>query len=88
MSCFVGAQDGVMFMHSPRLPELENELKQGTIGPLKRVVGDFSFCGDESFLVHSICCMCMQVDMVTGTFLQTHARACACLLAFSLGTSA
>ena len=41
--------DGVMFMHSPRLPRLKEELSSPGFGELRRVVSDFSFGGDDNF---------------------------------------
>ena len=46
----VQLMDGVMFDHSKRLETICTKLTDGkTIGSLRRVYAQFSFCGDESF---------------------------------------
>ncbi|MDF1851094.1 MAG: Gfo/Idh/MocA family oxidoreductase [Verrucomicrobiales bacterium] len=47
--------DGVMFMHSDRLPRLREELDRGdAIGSLKRIATQFSFMAPEDFLKENI----------------------------------
>lgn len=57
--------DGVMFMHNPRLAKLSELIHKGTetehktentldVGPVRRVVSDFSFPGDEDFKKNNI----------------------------------
>lgn len=47
--------DGVMFMHSDRLPALRKELDEGTaIGELKRIATQFSFMAPDDFLKENI----------------------------------
>lgn len=47
--------DGVMFMHSARLPKLRATLDDGkSVGEIRRVMTQFSFCGDEAFLKTNI----------------------------------
>lgn len=47
--------DGVMFMHSDRLPRLREELDGGNaIGDLKRIVSQFSFMAPDDFLKENI----------------------------------
>ena len=42
--------DGVMFMHSQRLPMLRKTLDDGTsVGPITRIATHFSFNGDDAF---------------------------------------
>jgi len=42
--------DGVMFMHSSRMPKLRQVLDDGTsVGKLKRIATHFSFQGDDAF---------------------------------------
>jgi predicted dehydrogenase len=42
--------DGVMFMHSARLPKIRTVLDdQERIGNIRRIASHFSFCGDEAF---------------------------------------
>ena len=47
--------DGVMFMHSARLPRLREVLDDGTsIGDIKRITSTFSFCAPPDFFVGNI----------------------------------
>jgi predicted dehydrogenase len=46
--------DGVMFMHSPRLPALKAELDGDDFGELRRICMDFGFPGDQSFFGENI----------------------------------
>ncbi|HVL13603.1 MAG TPA: Gfo/Idh/MocA family oxidoreductase [Gemmata sp.] len=47
--------DGVMFMHSARLPELRKVLDDGeSVGALRRIATQFSFMGPDDFLVGNI----------------------------------
>ncbi len=47
--------DGVMFMHSQRLPMIRGLLDDpAQIGSLKRIAGQFSFAGDEEFRTSNI----------------------------------
>lgn len=47
--------DGVMFMHSQRMPMVRGLLDDGeTVGSLKRIAGQFSFAGDEEFKTSNI----------------------------------
>ncbi|MEO2037068.1 MAG: Gfo/Idh/MocA family oxidoreductase [Planctomycetaceae bacterium] len=47
--------DGVMFMHSTRLPAIRRILDDGiSIGPLRRIVSHFSFCADDDFFSSNI----------------------------------
>lgn len=46
--------DGVMFMHSARLPEIRKALDAGQLGRLKRITTNFSFCGDNDFRQNNI----------------------------------
>jgi len=47
--------DGVMFMHSGRMLHLRQVLDEGsTIGAIRRVATQFSFCGDETFRTENI----------------------------------
>jgi predicted dehydrogenase len=47
--------DGVMFMHSDRLPALRRELDAGdAVGEIKRVSSQFSFMAPESFFTENI----------------------------------
>lgn len=41
--------DGVMFMHSLRLPLVRKLLDDGAVGRLRRINSQFSFAGDEEF---------------------------------------
>ncbi len=42
--------DGVMFMHSQRLPLIRQVLDAGEIGDIKRIATQFSFCAPDEFL--------------------------------------
>ena len=47
--------DGVMFMHSQRLNQLREVLDDGhSVGELKRITSQFSFCGTEEFAKSNI----------------------------------
>lgn len=47
--------DGVMFMHSARLPQLRKVLDDGeSVGQLKRIASNFSFMAEEDFLSGNI----------------------------------
>ena len=47
--------DGVMFMHSGRLPKLRETIDDGTsIGPLRRITTQFSFSAPEDFFTGNI----------------------------------
>ncbi len=47
--------DGVMYMHTQRLEELRRTLNDGTsIGKLKRIACQFSFCADEEWFASDI----------------------------------
>jgi len=46
--------DGVMFMHSDRLPAIRQVLDAGEIGELRRVTSSFSFNGGDEFLAENI----------------------------------
>ena len=46
--------DGVMFMHSTRLPEMRKAIDSGEIGDIRRITAQFSFHGDESFVKSNI----------------------------------
>ena len=46
--------DGVMFMHNPRLSAIQKAIDAPEFGVLKRVIGDFSFSGDETFFGENI----------------------------------
>ncbi len=41
--------DGVMFMHSARLPLVRSLLDEGRVGTLRRLASQFSFHGDDQF---------------------------------------
>src|SRR5262249_36629089 len=45
--------DGVMFMHSARLPKLREVLDR-EIGEIKRITSTFSFVGNEEFFANNI----------------------------------
>jgi predicted dehydrogenase len=45
--------DGVMFMHSARLPKLR-EVLDSELGQIRRITSAFSFVGDEEFLANNI----------------------------------
>ena len=42
--------DGVMFMHSARLPEMRGALDAGAVGDIRRATAQFSFHADEEFV--------------------------------------
>ena len=47
--------DGVMFMHSARMPELRKVLNDGTsVGTIRRIASQFSFCADEEWVSSNI----------------------------------
>jgi predicted dehydrogenase len=47
--------DGVMFMHSQRLPVLRDVLDDGqSVGQIRRIVSQFSFCADEDWIGSNI----------------------------------
>ncbi len=47
--------DGVMFMHSSRLPVMRSVLDDGeVVGQIKRIATQFSFCAPEDFLTGNI----------------------------------
>lgn len=47
--------DGVMFMHSQRLESIRSVLEDGTsVGPIKRVASQFSFCAPDDFFKENI----------------------------------
>jgi predicted dehydrogenase len=47
--------DGVMFMHSQRLPLLRQVLEDGqSVGPIRRITSQFSFLAGEGFLTNNI----------------------------------
>lgn len=47
--------DGVMFMHSDRLPAIRQKLDDGTtVGTLRRIASQFSFCADEEWVASNI----------------------------------
>lgn len=47
--------DGVMFMHSKRLDAVREAIDDGSsVGQLRRIASQFSFCGDDDFLNHDI----------------------------------
>ncbi len=46
--------DGVMFMHSQRLPMVRSLLDEGAVGRLRRMTAQFSFAGDEEFQASNI----------------------------------
>jgi predicted dehydrogenase len=42
--------DGVMFMHSPRMPRIREVLDDGkSVGSIRRISSAFSFCGNDEF---------------------------------------
>ena len=42
--------DGVMFMHSPRMPRVREVLDDGkSVGSIRRISSAFSFCGNDEF---------------------------------------
>ena len=47
--------DGVMFMHSDRLPEIRKALDDGTsVGEIRRIASQFSFCADADWMASNI----------------------------------
>lgn len=47
----VQLMDGVMFMHSDRMPTMRKVLDDGTsVGNIKRIASQFSFCADEDWV--------------------------------------
>ncbi|MEQ9408159.1 MAG: Gfo/Idh/MocA family oxidoreductase [Fuerstiella sp.] len=47
--------DGVMFMHSARLPEIRKVLDDGdSVGQIRRIATQFSFCADEQWVASNI----------------------------------
>jgi predicted dehydrogenase len=47
--------DGVMFMHSARLPEIRKTLDDGTsVGEIRRIASQFSFSADEEWVASNI----------------------------------
>lgn len=47
--------DGVMFMHSARLPQLRSVLDDGkSVGEIRRICTQFSFCADEDWIGSNI----------------------------------
>lgn len=47
--------DGVMFMHSRRLPRIREVLEDGTsVGEIRRITSSFSFCGNDDFFTRNI----------------------------------
>ena len=47
--------DGVMFMHSRRMPELRQVLDDGqSVGTIRRIASQFSFCADEAWVAGNI----------------------------------
>ncbi|MCP4172576.1 MAG: Gfo/Idh/MocA family oxidoreductase [Fuerstiella sp.] len=47
--------DGVMFMHSARLPEIRKTLDDGSsVGEIRRIASQFSFCADEAWVASNI----------------------------------
>ena len=47
--------DGVMFMHSARMPEIRRVLDDGSsIGQLRRIATQFSFCADDAWVKDNI----------------------------------
>lgn len=49
--------DGVMFMHSARLPAIREVLDDGdSIGAVRRIVSHFCFCADDEFYSSNIRC--------------------------------
>ncbi|MFO0921943.1 MAG: Gfo/Idh/MocA family oxidoreductase [Pirellulales bacterium] len=47
--------DGVMFMHSQRLPKLRQVLDDGrSVGNIRRIATQFSFCSDQEFRSNNI----------------------------------
>ncbi|MEZ6124149.1 MAG: Gfo/Idh/MocA family oxidoreductase [Planctomycetaceae bacterium] len=51
----VQLMDGVMFMHSARLPQLRAVLDDGvSVGDIRRIASQFSFCADEAWVASNI----------------------------------
>ena len=51
----VQLMDGVMFMHSRRLPALRQALDDGeSVGRIRRIASQFSFNADEGFVAENI----------------------------------
>ena len=47
--------DGVMFMHSARMPEIRKTLDDGTsVGDIRRIASQFSFCADDAWVASNI----------------------------------
>lgn len=47
--------DGVMFMHSLRLPEIRKVLDDGnSVGQIRRIASQFSFCADDAWVASNI----------------------------------
>lgn len=47
--------DGVMFMHSDRMPEIRKVLDDGeSVGQIRRIASQFSFCADEEWISSNI----------------------------------
>lgn len=47
--------DGVMFMHSQRLPEIRRVLDDGeSVGQIRRIASQFSFCADDAWVASNI----------------------------------
>lgn len=47
--------DGVMFMHSARMPEIQKALDDGeSVGEIRRIASQFSFCADEEWVGSNI----------------------------------
>lgn len=47
--------DGVMFMHSERMPKMRSVLDDGeTVGQIRRIASQFSFCADEAWVSSNI----------------------------------
>lgn len=47
--------DGVMFMHNRRLEKIRATLDdKNSVGPIRRITSQFSFCGSEEFLASNI----------------------------------
>lgn len=47
--------DGVMYMHSARMPEIRRVLDDGkSVGTIRRIASQFSFCADEAWVKSNI----------------------------------
>lgn len=46
--------DGVMYMHTERLKQLQETINDGQLGDVKRIVSHFSFCSDDEFKTSNI----------------------------------